>query len=225
MRIKDISQAERPRERVWREGVGALSNGELLALIIKTGSNRFSALEVAHMVLALSDEGLAGLAHIELEELQSVEGIGPAKAAEIVAAVELGRRIVRAGSSNMGRISSVRDVIHYFMDDMKHLKKEHFRAVLLSSSGDIIGIEDVSVGNLTSSIVHPRETFKTAIKRSAASMLLVHNHPSGNPQPSSEDIKTTRRLVEAGKLLGIEIVDHVIIGNELYTSMREKNII
>lgn len=225
LKIREINQAERPRERVWRDGVSALSNAELMAIIIKTGCSNYSALEIAHKVLGLGDDGLAGLAQLELEELQQVEGIGPAKATEILATVELGRRVVCAGSISSGRISSVRDVVRYFMDDMKHLKKEHFRAVLLSTSGDIIGIEDISIGNLTSSIVHPRETFKAAIKRSAASMLLVHNHPSGNPQPSNEDIETTLRLVESGKLLGIEIIDHVIIGDEAYTSMREKNII
>lgn len=225
MKIREMTQAERPRERMWKEGVHALSNAELLAIIIKTGSRSHSAIEIAHLVLAKGDQGISGLSELELEELESIAGIGPAKAAEIAAAVELGKRVARASALTMGRISSVGDVIRYFMDDMKHLKKEHFRAVLLSSSGDIIGIENVSVGNLTSSIVHPRETFRAAIRRAAASMLLVHNHPSGNPQPSHEDIETTHRLVEAGRLLGIEIVDHVIIGDEAYTSMKEKNII
>lgn len=225
MKIKDMSASERPREKMWLYGKESLSNSEIISIIVKNGYKQQSALAIAQEILSLDTDGIAGLSSITLEELEAVAGIGKAKATEIIAAVELGRRVFSAEHRRAGRIRSVSDVAAYFMNEMRHLKKEYFNAVLLNSAGDIIGIECISMGNLNSSPVHPRETFKQAIKKSAASILLVHNHPSGEPEPSNEDIYITERLVEAGNILGIKVVDHVIIGNGCYVSMKEKNII
>lgn len=223
--IKDLPEEERPREKLYRYGSKALSNPELLAIIIRTGSKEETAIEISQRLLAMDKRGLALLADISFEELTSIRGIGKCKAAQILAAIELGKRISIACNMEKIKITSPLDVVNVLMEEMRYLKREHFKVVLLDTKNQIISIENVSIGNLNSSIVHPREVFKIAIRRSSASMILVHNHPSGDPTPSSEDISITKRLLESGKILGISILDHIIIGNKTYVSLKEKNII
>ncbi|WP_088554542.1 RadC family protein [Calderihabitans maritimus] len=222
--IKELPEELRPRERMLQVGPQALSNAELLAILIRTGSARETALDLAQKLLCRPN-GLRYLVEASIEELSSIKGMGLAKAAQIKAAVELGRRLATSSSELRPCIRSPEDVIRLVMEEMRYLDREHFRAISLNTKNQVIAMDTVSVGSLNSSIVHPRELFKEAIRRSAAALVLVHNHPSGDPTPSQEDIDVTRRLAEAGQILGIKVLDHVIIGDGKYLSMKEKGLI
>lgn len=222
--IKMLPENMRPREKLLRSGETSLSDAELLAILIKEGTSGLSALELAQQILAAHDGNLRFLREASIEELTSHPGIGPAKAALLKAAVEIGRRISIDVKQKLV-IKSPDDVKHLLMEDMRFLHQEHFRVLYLDRKGGIIFIEDVSKGSLHSTVVHPREVFKTAVKRSAASVILVHNHPSGDPNPSAEDIDITRRLVEAGSIIGIEVLDHIIIGEHKYCSLKSLGVI
>ena len=204
-----------------------LSNAELLAIIIRTGNRNETALALAQRMLSElgQGEGLSFLVDATVEELTKVKGISMAKACAIKAAVELGKRIGGIKSIDKVFIRSPRDVANLLMNEMRYLKKEYFRTIQLNVKNQVLAVEDISVGSLNSSIVHPREVFKGPIRRSSAAIILIHNHPSGDPSPSREDIEVTRRLYEAGKLLGIDVLDHIIIGDGIYTSLKEKGII
>lgn len=220
MKIKNLPAEERPLEKSWAQGVESLSNGELLALLINSGTRDKSALALAEEVLARDESGLAYLGASTMQELMTVPGIGRAKSARIMAAVELGKRLARRPARNNGRIESDEDVARLFMEELRDQKKEIFKALLLDSKGGVICAETVSVGELTSTLVHPREVFSQAVKKSAAAVVFVHNHPSGDPSPSREDLQTTDRLVACGELLGIKVIDHLIIGDGSYISIR-----
>ncbi|RKD33200.1 RadC family protein [Thermohalobacter berrensis] len=223
--IKDLPEEERPREKLCKYGPKVLSNAELLAIIIRTGNKNDTAIELSQKLLSIDKRGLELFVDSSLEELTSVKGIGKCKAAQILAAVELGKRISCSSNKNRIKITSPLDVANLLMEEMKYLKKEFFKIIMLDVKNYIITIEDISIGSLSSSIVHPREVFKNAIKRSSSSIILIHNHPSGDPSPSKEDISITKRLVEGGKILGINVLDHIIIGNGKYISLKEKDII
>jgi len=227
LKIKDLPREVRPRERLLKYGAEALSDAELLALLIRTGTVAESALVLAHRVLKGDGTatGLEFVAAASIEELSKIKGIGLAKAVQIKAAVELGRRISAHCRRGDVVISSPEDVKKLLMEEMRFLDKEHFKVILLNVKNRVISVENISVGSLNSSIVHPREVFKPAIKRSSAAVILVHNHPSGDPTPSREDIEITRRLMEAGKILGIEVLDHIIFGNPNYLSFKEKGLL
>ena len=219
--IKDIPADMRPREKLLRYGPGILSLQELLAIIIRTGSREANAIQVAESVLYQLQD-LRGVYNASVEELcAATVGIGKAKAAQIKAALELGRRLSQQ-DSEIVRIKSPQDVAAWVMEDLRYLRHEQFRIILLNTKNVIIAWEEISRGSLNSSIVHPREVFARAIKRSAAAVILVHNHPSGDPAPSQEDINITRRLVEVGRLVGIEVLDHLIIGDGIFTSLKDK---
>ncbi len=222
--MKDLPEELRPRERLQAAGAAALSNAELLALIIGSGTKRESALMLAQRLLA-EKGGLRFLATATFDELCRVEGIGVAKAAQIKAALELGKRLVSLQPEMRPSICSPRDASALVLGEMSHLDREHFRVILLNTKNQVLGVAPVSVGSLNSSLVHPREVFKEAVRRNAAAIILVHNHPSGDPTPSAEDIEVTKRLVEAGKLLGIEVLDHIIIGECTYASLRERSLV
>lgn len=225
MKLKEISWMERPREKMSLKGRESLSNSEILAILLKTGTKEKNALSLAEELLSIDSSGIYYLSQVSLEELKKIRGIGNAKAAQIIAAVELGKRISGSDAPYNGSIASCNDAANLFMEEMRYLKKEHFKAALLDSKGKVICIDNISVGDLSSSLVHPRETFTNAVKRSAHSILLVHNHPSGNPAPSKQDIAVTIRLKEAGELLGINIIDHIIIGDGKYISLKEEGYI
>lgn len=218
----------RPREKLIAQGEKSLNDQELLAIVLGSGNRQYNALDMAARLLQRHHGNLRFLREASLEELIEEPGIGPAKAVAIKAAIEMGKRIV--GDVRWRRpIKSPEDVTNAVkdmaMEEMRNFDREHFRVIYLDRKGGLLSMEDVSVGGLHSSIVHPREVFKTAIKKSAASIILVHNHPSGDPAPSSEDIEVTRRLIEAGKIMGIEILDHVIIGENTYCSLKAKGLL
>ncbi len=222
--IKDIPESERPRERMLRYGSGGLSNIELLAILLRTGSQNESVIQLAQSVMSRL-ETLQDFHEISIEELTKIRGIGPAKAIQIIAGIELGRRVFQQVPQIKFSIHMPGDAARYIEDDIKYLKQEHFITLLLDTKNQIISKETISVGTLNSSIVHPREVFKPAIKKSISSIILVHNHPSGDPTPSKEDIEVTKRLVKAGELLGIGILDHIIIGDSKYMSFKEEGLI
>ena len=225
MLIKSLPENERPLEKAVKKGVGALSSTELLALIIHTGTRNDSSLHLAEKVLGLCGDGLPALGSIGLDELTEIKGIGKNKACSILAAVELGKRIATSPIPERASIESSDDVARMFMEDLRYEKKEYFKSVLVNSKGEIILVDNVSVGELSSTVVHPREVFSQAIRKSAAGVIFVHNHPSGDPSPSDEDIATTNRLVQGGEVLGIRVLDHIIIGNGRFKSLRAMDLI
>lgn len=224
IRIKELPEDLRPRERLFRDGPEALTTVELLAVLLRTGSDNMNALDLAAVMLARTG-GLLGLAESSAEELCSIKGVGPAKTAQLKASVELGRRLAAEVHGPRKVIKSPADVYNLLKEKMRYCDREHFKAVFLNTKHHVITVETVSVGSLNSSLVHPRELFKNSIKRSAAALVLVHNHPSGDPAPSPEDIQITRRLAEAGEIIGIQVIDHIIIGNNSFISLKEQGII
>ncbi|SHJ89935.1 DNA replication and repair protein RadC [Geosporobacter subterraneus DSM 17957] len=223
--IKTMAESERPREKLVQNGASSLSNAELLAILIRTGTKDVSAIELAQRILAMDQEGIKYLADCTVQELSKIKGIGTTKACQIVSAIEIGRRIAKSAPLQSSQITSPRDVANMFMEEMRYYKKEYFKILLMNTKNVIIATEVISIGNLNASLVHPREVFVRAIKKSAAAIILLHNHPSGNPQPSQEDISITKRLIEAGAIIGIEVLDHIIIGDGCYKSLKELSII
>lgn len=221
--IKDMPEDMRPREKLVAKGEANLSEAELLAIIIGMGTKNLSALDLANLLL-VNYKGLRHLKEASLEELTRQKGIGIAKAVSIKSAIELGRRIA-VDIQDLTLIKSPQDVKNMVMEEMRYFDREHFRVLYLNRKAGLLAMEDVSVGGLHSSIVHPREVFKTAIRKSAASIILVHNHPSGDVTPSREDIEVTRRLIEAGDIVGINVLDHIIIGENDYCSLKAKGLI
>lgn len=221
--IKNLPEEERPRERLARHGASVLSNAELLAILLRTGTREESAISLAHRIL-VQEQGLRYLADSNVEQLSAINGIGKAKAAQIKAAIELGKRLAAFEPGADKPLKCPQDVAALLMEEMRYLKKEHMKLVLLNVKCNLISVEEISVGSLNASIVHPREVFNPAIRKSSASIIMVHNHPSGDPSPSSEDVSITARIAEAGKLIGIELVDHIIIGDGKYISMKEKGL-
>jgi DNA repair protein RadC len=217
--IKQLPPELRPRERLLEAGPAALSDGELLGLLFGIGSREKTAVELAGEVISEAG-GLHGLYDVSVHELMQVNGIGEAKACLILAAVELGRRIGQVRNPGRPVISSPADVERLLRGRITNLDRENFVVVLLNTKNEVIETSTVSVGTLGASLVHPREVFKPAVRASAASVILVHNHPSGKVEPSREDREVTRRLGEAAGILGIEVLDHVIVGDG-YFSMKE----
>ena len=219
-RIREMRAEERPRERMQHHGPGALSHAELLAILLRTGTKDESSVHLAQRILNESG-GLRRLAESEWEELTRIRGIGPAKALQLQAAIELGRRVARSRLPDTVKITCPQDAANLLMEELRHLKEEHFVCLFLDTKNQVIGRQTLSIGSLNASIVHPREVYRAAIRRSSASILCAHNHPSGDPTPSPEDIALTRRLSEAGELLGVELLDHLVIGDNRYTSLKE----
>jgi len=222
--IKEMPTLERPREKMINYGSNTLSNAELIAILIGSGNAKKNAIELSSEIIN-NFGGLIALTDITHEELTSIRGIGDAKACNILAALELNKRVSAYALKKRLKITSPNDVCNIFMDELRYDKKEKFIIVLLNTKSEIISKELISIGNLNSSIVHPREVYKYAIKKSAASVLFIHNHPSGNPDPSKNDKNITRRLTEVGEIIGINVVDHIIIGNNRYFSFKENNLI
>lgn len=219
--IKRWPARERPRERLHEEGAGALASRELLAILIGSGREGTSAVDIAGELLQRSDGSLRRLAAATAAELGAVPGVGPAVAARVSAALELGRRLAREGPMERTRVAGPRDVYDRCAPSLRDQKQEEFRVLLLNTQHAIVREVVVTRGTLDMSVVHPREVFRTAIQESAAAVILVHNHPSGDPAPSAEDRAVTRQLAEAGRLLGIPVLDHVVIGDGTYVSFVE----
>ncbi len=221
MRMKDIPATERPQEKLLYSGPESLTTSELLALIIRTGNQGKSAVQLAEEVISYSYSEAGNLRNIDVQELKEVEGIGVSKACSIVASMELAKRI------NSESTLTVRPVIRHpetaaalLMEEMRHLKQERLVALLLNVKCELESKEIISIGQLSSAAIHPRDVFRPAIRKSAAAILLAHNHPSGDPTPSKDDIASTKRLMEVAELMGIRLVDHIIIGDGCYTSLR-----
>lgn len=225
MNIRRLPDREKPREKLLRSGKESLSNTELLAILIGSGTRNRSAMELAAEILALHRSGIKYLAECRPEELTKVKGIGIAKSCEVLAAAELGRRIASVPVEDKPVIKSSADIACAFMERMRYYRKEHFISVMINAKGQIIEEVEVSIGDLCSSSTHPREVFVDAVRRSAGSVIFLHNHPSGDPTPSEADIITTRRLMEAGEILGIPVLDHIVIGDGSFVSMKARGMI
>lgn len=222
--IKDVPVEDRPRERLLSLGPSHLSNQEILAILLGSGTKKESVMELSNRVL-MHFEGIKLLSDATIEELTAIKGIGPAKGVLILASIEMGKRMSEYKPSERYIIRSPEDGANFVMEEMRTLTQEHFVVLFLNTKNQIIHRQTVFIGSLNASIVHPREVFREAVKRSAASIICAHNHPSGDPTPSQEDIQVTRRLVECGKMIGIELLDHLIIGDRKFISLKEKGYI
>jgi DNA repair protein RadC len=222
MRIKDISKENRPMERFQKAGASALSDAELLAIILKTGNREENVVDMSNRLI--SKYGISKLSDLSLKELQEIKGIGLVKSMQIKSLFEFNKRF-KLSQNYEKPIKSAKDIFNYASHRLQFNDKEQFMVLHLNSKNKIIKDEIVSIGTLNSSLIHPREIFKSAIKESANSVVLVHNHPSGDPTPSEEDEKITKKLMEAGKLLGIEVLDHVIVGKDSFFSFKEDSLL
>jgi DNA repair protein RadC len=225
VRIRDWPAAERPRERLRELGAHALATRELIALLVGNGGGGRSALDIGAALLDASRGSIRGLPGAAVGERGRVAGVGPAVAARIAAAVELGRRMAREAAAERTRIRGPRDVHAWFGPSLRSLMQEEFRILLLTAQHAVLRDVVVTRGILDASVVHPREVFRQAIVEHAAALILVHNHPSGDPTPSAEDRLVTRQLVEAGAVLGIPVLDHVIVGDGRYISFAEAGLL
>lgn len=225
--IKEWPEDDRPREKMFRLGAAALSNAELLALVLRTGdpASKKSAIDLGRDIMARFDDNLRELGAADLTELCSIKGMGLAKATSLKAAFTLAARFQSRRLEHFDRFTSPRQVFDYFHHEFRDIRKEYFLALLLDGKNRILRRVQISEGSLNQSIVHPREVFIPAVRESAAAMILVHNHPTGDPAPSSEDISVTRRLRDAGELMGIRILDHIIIGDGEFMSFVERGLL
>lgn len=219
--MKDLPPDERPREKLMRHGAEVLSTSELLAVVLGSGSEGLSALGLARALLEEAGSSLSGLACLSPQDLARWQGMGPAKVARVLATVELARRLWAEEVGPRPVVRNAQDLAALVLPRLRYLDREHLLVVMVDASNRVVGVETVSVGDLTSSIAHPREVFKPCIRHNAAAVALAHNHPSGDPRPSQDDVLVTERLVEAGKLLGIEVLDHVILSDDSYISLRQ----
>jgi DNA repair protein RadC len=222
--IKEWKEDERPRERLSKHGAETLSDAELLAIIISSGTKGFSALDVGRSLLE-NFQSISNLAFCDISELKKIKGLGPARSVTLAAVFELAKRLQTAPFAENKSISSPEEVARYFIPRLQGEKKEKFYTLLLNSKNRVFREVLVSEGTLNNSIVHPREVFKIAISESAASIILLHNHPSGNAEPSKEDINVTRNLVDAGIIIDIKVLDHIIIAGNTFKSFLQLGLI
>jgi DNA repair protein RadC len=223
VRIQDIPKEERPRERLIRNGPESLSNAELLGIILRTGSREENVVNLCSRIL--TEYSIKQLSLANVSRLMQVHGIGKAKAAQIAAVFELARRLETFVEEPKRKVCSPKDVYILMYPKMREQKKEKFITLCLDTKNQILKEEVISIGSLNASIVHPREVFKSALLESSASVIMVHNHPSGDPSPSREDIMVTEKMVEGGKLLGIDVLDHIIIGEGRYVSLKDEGFV
>jgi DNA repair protein RadC len=221
LRLCDLPVEERPRERLYQVGERALSTTELLAIVIGSGHGNDNVLQLAQLLLSDLD-GLSGLARASTYELRQVKGIGEVKAAQIKAALELGRRATKSPRPERPIIRSPAEAANLLMPEMSNLEQEHTRAILLNTRNYVLSMPTIYIGNLNSTVIRVAELFRAGIRQNAASIIVAHNHPSGDPAPSPEDVAITRKMVEAGDLLGIEVLDHIIIGRNSFVSLKER---
>jgi len=223
MKIKDFPKQLRPRERLMTEGALALSDAEILAIILRIGSAKENVLDLAHHLLKQYD--LQSLSRLRINTLKKQGGIGEAKACQIVASLELGRRVSQFKVRKKITVDSAKNIAALFLPRLRGLQKEHFMGIYLDARKKILREETIFIGTLNESIIHPREIFKIAIDEGAAAIILIHNHPSGDTQPSDADVVITKELVQVGKIMGIEILDHIIIGGSKYFSFQESGLL
>jgi DNA repair protein RadC len=223
--IKELPFSERPREKLFGQGGKHLSNTELIALLIGSGTQEASAITLAGRVLAMTESGLTALKGSSPEELLSIKGIGEAAASRILAAAELGARIAAETPYTRRRIFAADDVYKMFATEFSGEKQEIVTALLLNAKYEVIGRETVSKGGIVTAHVEPRDVFRPAVKRGATGVILIHNHPSGDPTPSDDDITATEQIEKAGEMIGVKLIDHIIIGCGRHVSLRDMNTI
>ncbi len=221
--IKDLPEGERPRERLEHYGAGALSSAELLAIILRVGNKDENVIRLAQRLLTTYG-GLVGLAQAAFSDLIAIKGLGPAKATQLKAAFELGRRLQVAAPHERPIVKSPADAANLLMLEMGLLEQEHLRAVILDSKNHVIKVHTVYIGSLNTAVVRVGELFREAIRLNAAAVIVAHNHPSGDPTPSPEDVHVTRQIVEAGKLLSIDVLDHLVICQARWVSLKERGL-
>lgn len=222
MKIKDLPKSDRPREKLVAKGVENLKDSELLAILLRTGTIGKNVIEIASQIL--SKYSKKRLLQMTYNDLSKISGIDSAKATTLLAAFELSKRALEVNDTNLPVISDAKDAVTQ-LSDMRDLKKEHFVVLYLNAKNQLVHKETISMGTLNANLVHPREVFEPALKYSAAQIMVAHNHPSGDPKPSEDDLEVTKRLTEAGKMMGIEVMDHVIVSKNSYFSFKEEKIL
>ena len=221
--IRDMAEHDRPRERLLKVGERAVSTTELLAIILRTGATGENVLRLSERLLSTFKD-LPGLARASVAELMEVNGIGPAKAVEIKTVLEIGRRLLTTAPQEKPRITSPADAANLLMSEMSFLDKEHLRLILMDTRNRVLGTPTIYIGSLNTSVVRVGELFRAAIKENAAAFIVAHNHPSGDPSPSPEDVSVTRQIVQAGSLLNIDVLDHIVIGHNRFVSLKERGL-
>jgi DNA repair protein RadC len=221
--MQELPEDSRPRERLFNYGERALSTAELLAITLRTGSGQENALHLAQRILTDFD-GLPGIARAAISELTDIRGIGDVKAVEIKAALELGRRLAATTPEERPQVTSPADAANLLMSEMSLLEQEHLRLILLDTRSHVLRMPTLYIGSLNSTTIRIGEIFRAAIKENAAALILAHNHPTGDPSPSPEDIHVTRNIAQAGELLSIELLDHIVIGHNRFVSLKERQL-
>jgi len=221
--VREMPEEERPRERLARLGPEALRDAELLAILFRTGTKKQGAVALGEQALRQFGD-LRNLSRASVEELKSVPGLGTVKAIELKAALELGRRLATYSVRDRVKMTTAEDIARLLMVDFKNLEGEHFKSVLLNIKNEVLKVVEVSRGSLNETLCHPRDVLRQAVRENAAKIVICHNHPSGNPEPSKADIEATERIVEAGKIVGIAVVDHIIFGDGQWVSMKARSL-
>jgi DNA repair protein RadC len=221
--IHDMPTGERPRERLQHYGAEALSTAEVIAILLRTGSKGENVLDLATRLL-VEFGGLGGLARATFSELSAIKGVGEAKAAQLKAGLEIGRRLLIAAPHERPQITSPADAANLLMLEMGHLEQEHLRVLLLDTKNQVLASPVVYKGNVNTSVIRIAELFRAAIRHNSTALIMAHNHPSGDPTPSPEDVRVTRQIIEAGNMLDIEVLDHLIIGQGRYVSLKERGL-
>lgn len=225
--MKEMPSEERPYEKCERSGAGSLSDVELLSVLLRTGTKGMTAIDLARKILypINAQEGLLNIHHWNYEQLKKMKGIGRVKAIQLICLSELAKRLAKATAHTMLDFSSPETIANYYMEDMRHQKQEVLKLLLLNTKAKLVGETDISKGTVNAAIISPRELFVEALQKNAVSIILLHNHPSGDAMPSKEDVLITKRIRDAGNLIGIELIDHLIIGDNCYISLSEKGFI
>lgn len=222
MKIKDLPKSDRPREKLVAKGVENLKDSELLAILLRTGKAGKNVIEIASQILTKYSK--KRLLQMTYEDLVKIDGIDSAKASTLLAAFELAKRALEVNDTNLPTIITPKDVVAQ-LTDLRQNKREHFVALYLNAKNEMVHKETISMGTLNANLVHPREVFEPALKHSAASIMVAHNHPSGDPKPSEDDIEVTKRLAEAGKMMGVEVLDHVIMAKNSHFSFKDEKML
>lgn len=225
--INEIYKEERPYEKCLEHGAASLTDTELLAVLLRTGVKGLDVLELAKYILGpnCGEQGVLNIHNLTLEELKTIKGIGTVKAIQILCLSEFAKRLAKASAKEGLVFSLPSSIAEYYMEEMRHQKQEHMKLLMLNTKSKLLGESDVSKGTVNASLVSPRELFIEALNKQAVSIILLHNHPSGDPTPSKTDILLTKRVKEAGDLIGIELLDHIIIGDNCYFSFAEKELL
>ena len=225
-RMHEILEEERPYEKCLKYGAGYLTNVELLAVLLRTGTKGKNSLELARTILKMSDEdaGILAIHQLTLQKLMKIKGIGKVKAVQILCLSELARRLAKASVKEGIVFTKPSTIAEYYMEDLRHQKQECMKLLMLNTKGKLIGETDLTRGTVNASLVSPRDIFIEALEHGAVAIILLHNHPSGDPSPSENDVWVTKRVKEAGEVIGIELLDHIVIGNNCYTSFAEANL-